>query len=140
MKERQSASELSRYIVDKCIADGNPVTNMQLQKILYYIQKEFLKNGSQAFPDSIEAWAWGAVIPNVYYDFCGFGSMPISFNYSNVIELSADDSKVINKIIEEKRSLNPWDLTDKCWEKVYNNGKGDHAIIPISLMIHNLSF
>ena len=66
--------------------------------------------------------------------------MPISFNYSNVIELSADDSKVINKIIEEKRSLNPWDLTDKCWEKVYNNGKGDHAIIPISLMIHNLSF
>lgn len=136
----QSASELSRYIVDKCIADGNPVTNMQLQKILYYIQKEFLKNGSQAFPDSIEAWAWGAVIPNVYYDFCGFGSMPISFNYSNVIELSADDSKVINKIIEEKRSLNPWDLTDKCWEKVYNNGKGDHAIIPISLMIHNLSF
>ena len=140
MKERQSASELSRYIVDKCIADGNPVTNMQLQKILYYIQKEFLKNGSQAFPDSIEAWAWGAVIPNVYYDFCGFGSMPISFNYSNVIELSSDDSKVINKIIEEKRSLNPWDLTDKCWEKVYNNGKGDHAIIPISLMIHNLSF
>lgn len=139
MKEMQSASELSRYIVDKCIADGNPVTNMQLQKILYYIQKEFIKNGSQAFSDSIEAWVWGAVIPNVYYDFCGFGSMPISFNYSNVIELNTDDSKVINKIIEEKRSLNPWDLTDKCWEKVYNNGKGDHAIIPISLMMHNLS-
>lgn len=135
-----SAMDLSKYIINKCTVDENPISNLQLQKILYYIQKEFIKNDSQAFSDSIEAWQFGPVVPNSYYNFCGFGSMPISFNYSNVIELSADDSRVINRIIEEKRSLNPWDLvgdTHKpggAWAKIYDNGRGNHKEIPVSLI------
>ena len=43
-----SALELSKYIVTKCINDGKPISNLQLQKILYYIQRDFLKQGEPA--------------------------------------------------------------------------------------------
>lgn len=135
-----SAIDLSKYIINKCTVDGHPISNLQLQKILYYIQREFLKNDSQAFPDSIEAWQFGPVVPNSYYNFCGFGSMPISINYDNVISLSSNDSKLIDGIVEVKRSLNPWDLVDDthkvggAWAKIYDNGNGNHKEIPVSLI------
>ena len=44
-----SALELSKYIVTKCINDGEPISNLQLQKILYYIQRDFLRQGEAAF-------------------------------------------------------------------------------------------
>ena len=50
-----SALELSKYIVTKCINDGKPISNLQLQKILYYIQRDFLKQGEPAFSATIEA-------------------------------------------------------------------------------------
>lgn len=73
------ALDLANYIVDKCIKDGTPITNLQLQRILYFVQKDFLKRGSQAFSDYIEAWWFGPVVPTVYFCFCGFDAMPILF-------------------------------------------------------------
>ena len=37
-----SALEIAKYIIDKCTKDRCPVSNLQLQKILYYVQREFL--------------------------------------------------------------------------------------------------
>lgn len=34
-----SAMYVAQYIITKCTADLKPVSNLQLQKILYYIQK-----------------------------------------------------------------------------------------------------
>ena len=41
------AIDLSKYIVSKCVRDNIPISNLQLQKILYYIQKEFLRDKGQ---------------------------------------------------------------------------------------------
>lgn len=51
-----NAIDLSKYIVSKCVIDGHPISNLQLQKILYYIQKDFLQRDEVAFSDNIEAW------------------------------------------------------------------------------------
>ena len=52
--------DLALYIVNKCVNEGCLVTNLQLQKVLYYIQVEFLqKKGVLIFEDSIEAWKFG---------------------------------------------------------------------------------
>ena len=63
-----TAINLSKYIVFKCIEDGHPISNLQLQKILYYIQKDFLCRDDLAFSDDIEAWQFGPVVPNVACD------------------------------------------------------------------------
>lgn len=133
------AMDLANYIVDKCIEDNAPITNLQLQRILYSVQKDFLKRGSPAFSDDIEAWEFGPVVPNVYFDFCGFGAMFISISKGAVPNLTSDKN-IIDNIIEAKRSLTPWEAAKEthkatgAWSKVYDNGKGRQHIIPVGLI------
>lgn len=123
----------------RCIKDNVPITNLQLQRILYFVQKDFLKRGSPAFSDEIEAWRCGPVVPNIYFHFCGFGAMPISMSRDAVPNLSIDKN-IIDNIVNTKRSLTPWEAvkeihkTTGAWSKVYDNGKGRQCIIPANLI------
>ncbi|MGN0382542.1 MAG: Panacea domain-containing protein [Suilimivivens sp.] len=134
-----SAVELSKYIVTKCIRDGHPISNLQLQKILYYVQKAYLDINSRAFFDEIEAWQFGPVVPSAYYRFSGFGAMPITLSYSGV-SINPSDQQIIDPIVVEKRSMNPWDMVEDthkpngAWSQVYRNGAGNRAVIPIELI------
>ena len=134
-----TAIDLSKYIVQKCINDGHPISNLQLQKILYYIQMDFLRRGDIAFQDDFQAWQFGPVVPNIYYRYCTNGSMPIIFNFDNPL-ISEFDQKHIDPIIEAKRELAPWDLVkethkpDGAWAKTYQDGKGNHHVIPTPLI------
>jgi uncharacterized phage-associated protein len=133
-----SALNIAKYTINKCTKDRCPISNLQLQKILYYIQREFLQQGTIAFPENIEAWQFGPVIPEVYKQYCGFGALPIRMKY--VIVIRSNDENIINPIIEKKRMLNPWDMVSdthspgKAWDLIYNSGLGDHQIIPKELI------
>lgn len=133
------ALTLAKYIVSKCVQDDCPISNLQLQKILYYIQMFFLQEkDTPAFYDDIEAWQFGPVVPIVYYHFCGFGAMPIFSTYE--ITPPLEDKEKIDSIVEEKRILKPWELVeethrpDGAWSRVYRNGAGDHEVIPADLI------
>lgn len=95
------AIDLSKYIVSKCVSDNQPISNLQLQKILYYIQKDYLKRNEKAFSDDIETWQFGSVIPNVYYYYCGFGVMPIVFSRDS-FELDIKDKNIIDDILKSR--------------------------------------
>lgn len=133
------ALQLAKYIVSKCVLENNPISNLQLQKILYYIQKDFLKRNTIAFMDVIEAWQFGPVVPTVYYHFCGFGAMPITAKYDG-IDIKKEDAFYIDPIVQEKRDLYPWDLVadthnpDGAWAQTYQNGEGNRKVIPLELI------
>ena len=56
-----------------------PLTNMALQKILYFAEGRYLaEHGEPLFENSIEAWEYGPVVPDVYHAFKNFGSKPIT--------------------------------------------------------------
>lgn len=129
------ALDLAKYIVTKCVNDKHAISNLQLQKILYFIQVDSYKRYNKpAFKDDFEAWQFGPVIPDVYYYFCSFGGMPIWNTYSYE-EVPADEEN-INRIVEEKRALRAWDLVEQthrvggAWAKTYNDGDGNRKIIP----------
>lgn len=131
-----SAVELSKYIITKCARDNKPISNLQLQKILYFIQKEYLqKKGVPAFNDPIEAWRFGPVVPEAYYFFCGAGAMPITDIYDDS-DISSSDKELVNKVVEEKRVIDPWTLVDQthregcAWDRVYQHGLGNRKRIP----------
>lgn len=135
-----NAIDLAKYIVSKCIKDDSPISNLQLQKIMFCIQKDFLSRDEIAFPDDIEAWPFGPAIPDVYYHYCGFGVMPISFSIENFdISLKPEDTTIIDNIIESKRTLEPWELlpeTNKpggAWDQVHQEC-GKSKVIPIDLI------
>jgi uncharacterized phage-associated protein len=72
---------ISDYILRRCSDEGHTVSNLKLQKLLYFVQAEFLvTTGKPCFREKIVAWDFGPVIPEVYRKFCIFGSahIPVS--------------------------------------------------------------
>ncbi|MCF2641137.1 DUF4065 domain-containing protein [Roseburia hominis] len=132
------ALDIAKYVIDKCTRDNCPISNLQLQKILYYIQKAFLNQGKHAFRDDIEAWQFGPVVPVVYRKYCMYGAMPIEEN--SEIHLNEDDRRIIDTVIVQKRKINPWTLVDDthkaggAWDIIYRHGVGNKNKIPDELI------
>lgn len=74
------ALSVARYIIEHCNEQGRGISNLKLQKILYFVQAEFLvstPDNTACFKDRIEAWDFGPVVPNVYHQYKLFGSSSI---------------------------------------------------------------
>lgn len=135
---KYSALDIAKYIIDKCSNDEYPISNLQLQKILYNLQKKFVKEGNILIKDNFQAWAYGPVVPNVYFEFCSYGSMRIYEKYNVKIENKIKN--IIDPIIEKLRKEEPWELVKQthfkggAWDTVYQNGSGNKSIIPLELI------
>jgi uncharacterized phage-associated protein len=69
------AAWLVRYSADEL---GAPVDPMSLEKLIYYAQAFHLVLGDgPLFPDEIQAWKLGPVIPGVYKKYAVYGADPI---------------------------------------------------------------
>jgi uncharacterized phage-associated protein len=65
-----NASEVANYLVASFRDAGDPLTNLKLQKLLYYAQGWYLAIHDEAlFDERIEAWPRGPVVPPVYGSF-----------------------------------------------------------------------
>ena len=136
---RYDALEVANYVINKCTVENYPVSNLQLQKILYFLQKKYLiQQGRRLFKDAIEAWQFGPVVSEVYYQYCGFGSMTITMEYP--VMLSSEDRMEIDPVVEEKRTKKPWYLVaethapGKAWDEIYQDGLGNRKEIPVDLI------
>lgn len=133
------AVDLANYIVSKCIADDCLINNQTLQKILFYIQKDFLNRNKIAFYDDIEAWVFGPAIPSVYYHYGNYGVSSIYYCHDNIITPDVDKNR-IDAIIEEKRRLPFWETAKEinrkggAWDFVYDNGKGNKKIMSTAII------
>jgi uncharacterized phage-associated protein len=74
-----TAQEVAEHLVGISYEKQNPVSNLKLQKLLYYSQAWHLALSKvPLFAEEIEAWAHGPVVPQVfrYYKDCKWN--PIS--------------------------------------------------------------
>ena len=56
-----------------------PIDQMKLQKLLFYAHAWHLAmNGAPLFDDDFEAWPWGPVVRDIYFQTREFGRMPIT--------------------------------------------------------------
>ena len=61
------AISVAKYIINYSNSIDSPISNLKLQKLLYYVQAAFLvEEGKKCFCDEIVAWAFGPVVPDVY--------------------------------------------------------------------------
>lgn len=111
-----SALDVAKYVIEKCRKLGRPISNLQLQKILYYIQGFFLAVYDRAlFSEPIYAWKLGPVVPEVYHEYNYFGADPIlngdeSFDLNG--RLSSDAIELIDAVIDNKSRKTAWQLVD----------------------------
>ena len=74
-----SAKAVANYFVEQGIRYNAPVTQLKLQKLMYYSYAWYVAyNQEQLFPEDIEAWRHGPVVRSVWQEFRRFGSSVIT--------------------------------------------------------------
>lgn len=128
--------KLAQYILYKCIREEKPISNLQLQKILYFIQGEHLaQKGTPLFDKDFEAWQYGPVIRSVYSKYCGYGASSIVMLNKPCEELDSEICKFVDPIVDRLREENAWSLVEKshkqggAWERTFQDGKGRNYVI-----------
>lgn len=80
------ANEVAKYFINlanECFIDdefAEGITNLKLQKILYFAQSAFLstqETHTPLFNEEIQAWKFGPVVPDIYHLYKSFGNRPI---------------------------------------------------------------
>lgn len=72
--------DVCRFTINYSNSCGYGISNLKLQKILYFIQAYFLittSEGTPCFGEKIEAWDFGPVVPEAYQEYKRYGSMNI---------------------------------------------------------------
>ncbi|MFZ7987057.1 DUF4065 domain-containing protein [Fusobacterium nucleatum] len=111
----------------------NDITNLVLQKLLYFIQAHsLLTNHIEAFNNRMEAWMYGPVVPEVYDNFKRDSNYYRNINFQN---LNPDIRNSVEVVVNNLADLNPYYLVDKTheyepWINAWNNGLGSGEITP----------
>lgn len=76
---KATASDVAKYFLTLNDEEvGELISNLKLQKLVYYAQGFYLAiEDEPLFNESIEAWAHGPVIPNLYHNYKTYESGPI---------------------------------------------------------------
>lgn len=134
-----NAIDVARHIVSRCYSIGKPISNLQLQKLLYFVWIDYFKNtGKSLFLDSICAWQFGPVIPDIYHEYCSYGGRPILEVYGD--SMKEMDADIVNKTIDNKIDIPVNMLVQythrkgSAWDIVYEGGVGNREVIPFSLI------
>lgn len=87
---------------------GYKITNLKLQKTLYYLQGYHAKDFSTPlFDESIKHWPYGPVVPTAYYEYCPFGASAIKRNTREPHwdEFNSDEAKSFVEVVERCLSM-----------------------------------
>jgi uncharacterized phage-associated protein len=78
-----SCFDVARYFLAQVDEDaGDSLTNLKLQKLVYYAQGFHLAFYDEAlFPERIEGWTHGPVVPDLYHALKQFGSEPVKLDW-----------------------------------------------------------
>lgn len=126
---------IADYVINYSNKNGIYMSNLKLQKIMYFIQNKFLNNYSEINAVFI-AWQHGPIIKPLYSRFSGFGSSQLFILSEKNLNILEEDKKIIDNILEKTKNVNPWKLVDishnvnNSWYKIYNNKLGYADIIP----------
>lgn len=72
--------DVARYIINYSNEKEYSISNLKLQKLLYFVQAYYLSFTSShepCFNEEIEAWDFGPVVPIVYHEFKAYGGSDI---------------------------------------------------------------
>ena len=131
-----SAIDIANYTVNYIKECGRHISNLKLQKLLYYIQAAFLcERGEDCFDEAILCWRHGPVIPSVYNRFSQYGSDEIPqqrtenrlvfkagrLQMENVSidtdRICTRDKELINSVLDGLMDYSAWYLVDRTHEE-----------------------
>ena len=92
---------------------GELLTNLKLQKLLYYQQGFHLAFfGTPLFDESVESWMYGPVVPCVYDEYSKYGSASLPVT-TEAITLTEDEERLFNEVFDAYREFSAIGLMNK---------------------------
>lgn len=142
-KAKYTALQIARYFIKKGMSEKDiaKLTNLKLQKILYYAQGWYLANFDKPlFDDTIEAWKYGPAIRTVYQEFQDSGSsiLDVPVEKWEIDELDKKTKNFLDDVWEVYKKYSGSDLiTLTHSEKPYKDARkniqeGDYSNVEIS--------
>lgn len=143
-----NALDIARYVIKYSNDQDYGVSNLKLQKILYFIQAYFLiQTNHPCFKESIEAWDFGPVVPDAYKQYKAYGGTDIptmesyiSFDGDDIwkskrvrfnkICIKNEDKTLINKVVDKFSEYSATDLVTLTqhqapWVDAFSLGKNN---------------
>lgn len=124
------ASELAKYILKK---SEKGLSNLELQKILYFTEIDYFKKFKKhLIEDDFQAWKFGPVADEVYWEYRHYGANPIN-QPDDISEISKklndEEKEIIDKSIQDCNKKTYWVLVEEshkdggAWKKTYEENK-----------------
>ena len=105
-----TANQIADYFLNFCHEHGDVLTNLKLQKLVYYAQAWYLAlNDKPLFGDRVEAWVHGPVIPPLYRRFRKHGWKPIT-EKPRVRKIAGAIEKHLVQVFSVYGHYSAWDL------------------------------
>lgn len=125
-----NAIDIAKKIICKTdVEHGDTLSNLKLQKLLYYMQGFHLAFFDEPFfNESIEAWTYGPVVPVVFQEFKKYKKDSINpDNYHDDLVLTDDEQQMFDMVYSEYNRYSAVALmnmthTEGPWK---NHGIGD---------------
>lgn len=108
---------------------GEGMTNLKLQKLLYYEQGYHLAAfDTPLFKEPVEAWMYGPVVPVAYDYYHKYGSQALPVD-DDVISLTDDEEELFAQVFETFRDFSAIGLMNKThqeypWASKAERGRG----------------
>lgn len=134
-----------QLIIEQYNVKNLEITNLRLQKILYFIQERAAKElGEIVFKEEMQAWTFGPVFPDVYNVYSAYGRDNISnvlYDSNEIVPI--DIMKIVDEEITRTQSiLNTWSLVKesheqgKVWYDITDGGTNiNYQNIPVNLLL-----
>lgn len=109
----KSAIEIAKAILKMSEPEiGDSISNLKLQKLLYYIQGfSLIIYGKPMFKEKLVAWEHGPVVEEVYHKFKECGAAAISIPTDSV-ELTKEEADLIVDVWKVYGQFSAWKLRD----------------------------
>ena len=99
-----NAIDIAKKIVCRTdVEHGDTISNLKLQKLLYYMQGFHLALfDAPFFNETIEAWTYGPVVPVVFREFKRYQNRAINpGNYCDELVLTDDEQQMFDTVYDE---------------------------------------
>lgn len=122
---------IANWFIDRGGKDGNRLTAMKLQKLVYIAHGWSLAFGKPLVHEAVEAWQWGPVFRSVYREFSEFGGEPIDRSAT-----AFDGATLENRVIKISDYPDPpFSVTDEFLESVWE-AYGHYSASQLMNMTH----
>lgn len=135
-----SASDIAKYFLWKAEQDEERLSNLKLQKLVFYAQGLHLAlEGTPLFDEKIKAWEYGPVVPQLYHDYKKYGAVGIppdeDFEVESINGETRDFLDDIYNVFGQFSAPRLMEITheEQCWEDAHPDGEITHAAMKSGL-------